>query len=94
MNGEKIIKPVGDLLGEEVEIFKDNIRNVLDSKPDKLIIDMGEVEVIDSTGIGVLVASKNSAAEKNCEVILKDVNTDIMKMFRIMRLNEHFKFKG
>ncbi len=92
MGSEIVLTAGGDLISSEVESFKDEILENLAQKPQRLILDMGKVKVIDSSGIGMLIAAKNSASKYKCELVLKDMNADIIKMFKIMRLTEHFVF--
>ncbi len=94
MNDVVIISAKSDLIGVEVECFKKQIVEVLAENPKKMILDLSNIAVIDSSGIGTLVAAKNSAANTNCEVVLKGVSDDIFKMFKIMRLTEHFVFEN
>ncbi len=94
MDSEIILTAKGDLISSEVEAYKEEILETLAGNPQRLILDMGKVKVIDSSGIGMLIAAKNSASKSKCELVLKDLNADILKMFKIMRLTEHFVFIG
>ena len=92
MNNDTVIVAQTDMISSEVEYFKKKIFAEFTSSPQRVILDLQKVRVIDSSGIGMLIAANNSAAKVNCEMVLKSVNQDIMKMFKIMRLTDHFSF--
>jgi len=60
----------------------------------ELTLDMEEVNVIDSTGIGFIIRLQNSLKEKGGALKLCSVNEDIVKMMKIMRLDNHFTIEG
>ncbi len=88
------VMPEKDLIGSEVDQFKQKIVNTLSNKPEKLLLNLSKVKVIDSSGIGTLIAAKNSAVGIGCDIVIRGVSADIMKMFKIMRLTDHFVFEG
>jgi anti-sigma B factor antagonist len=67
------------------------MQQMIDSGVTNLIVDMREVELVDSTGIGVLIGIQNNLKLKNGTLKLINVSDDIQKMFRIMRLDKHIE---
>ena len=55
-----------------------------------LIIDLGGLDFIDSTGIGALVAIHNDATERGVELRLDDVPDVALRVLSITGLSEHF----
>jgi anti-anti-sigma factor len=56
----------------------------------ELIIDLSAVDIVDSAGIGCLVAAHNSLLQKGGRLVVENVSDDIFDLFRSMRLNRHF----
>jgi anti-anti-sigma factor len=60
----------------------------------QITIDLESAEVIDSSGIGILVATYNELQNMNGNLAVINANENIMKMLRIMRLDTHFSISG
>jgi len=89
--GDKVvIKPGRDIVASAVDEFRAEIVAILGQGVAGLVIDMGGVEMIDSVGIGLLIAAHNSLAKKNAVLELRNVSADIQGLFRTMRLEKHF----
>jgi len=89
--GDKVvIKPGRDIVASAVDEFRGEIVSILEQGAAGLVIDMGGVEMIDSVGIGLLIAAHNSLAKKNAVLELRNVSADIQSLFRTMRLERHF----
>jgi anti-anti-sigma factor len=89
-NGEIRIRPGGDIVASMARDFKKELLSLLDSKPTDLIIDLEGVEMIDSVGLGVLIATYNSIRETGGKLVLINSTAEICKLFKSMRLDKHF----
>lgn len=83
----------------EIDLFNSNdmkskLLSLLGEKQANLIIDCKNLEYIDSTALGALVAVLKNAKEYGCDVILKDVRPNIEKLFRITNLDKVFGLDG
>jgi anti-anti-sigma factor len=85
-----VITPSGNILAAGIESFRHELDGLLMEGVKDLSIDFCHVELIDSTGIGSLVAIHNQVKQISGSLTLINVSADIHKMFRIMRLNKHF----
>ena len=79
----------------EVDVYtapalRDRIADLLDSGQQRLVIDLGGVEFLDSTGLGVLVAGLNRAREVGGSLSLVCPQERVLKLFRITGLDEVF----
>jgi anti-sigma B factor antagonist len=79
----------------EVDVYtapslRDRIAELLDGGKRKLVIDLGGVEFLDSTGLGVLVAGLNRAREVGGSLSLVCPQERVLKLFRITGLDEVF----
>jgi len=88
-DGVTIIEPEGDITAP-VDELKEEIKSEVENS-DQVVFDMKNVELIDSKGIGLLIASHNSLKKEDKKLRLKNVNEDITKLMETMRLDKHFE---
>ncbi len=83
-----------DITGDKTNELKDLILAEINAEISDVQMDMKECDMIDSTGIGVLILTQNNLkpASKKLEII--NLSEDMIKMFRIMRLDKHFTISG
>jgi anti-sigma B factor antagonist len=79
----------------EVDVYtapalRDRVTDLLDAGQQLLVIDLGGVEFLDSTGLGVLVAGLNRAREVGGSLALVCPQERVLKLFRITGLDEVF----
>ncbi len=79
----------------EVDVYtapalRDRIADLLDSGQHQLVIDLGGVEFLDSTGLGVLVAGLNRVRSHDGSLALVCNQERILKIFRITGLTKVF----
>ena len=87
----KEIKIESDITVSSIDNLHRIVDDLLENGVVNITMDFSSVNVIDSTGIGFLIRVQNSLKEKNGVLSLKNVNDDIEKMIKIMRLDNHFK---
>ncbi len=93
-SGEAIICPETDIAGGEVQKFRGEILELINEKLQKVTVDFSKVEIIDSSGIGVFISAQNTLKKQNGILKVVNVSPDILKMFKIMRLDKHFDVSG
>jgi anti-anti-sigma factor len=59
-----------------------------------LILDLTGVQMIDSLGIGLLISAHNTLSKEGKQLALINANTNILGLFRSMRLDQHFSITG
>ncbi len=84
------IKPEKDIVASTCGEFKTELIALVHNEMTELVIDFEDVEMVDSSGISVIIAAYNSVGKVGGK--LKIVNTphDVYKLLRTMRLNDHF----
>jgi serine/threonine-protein kinase RsbW len=89
--GDKVIvKPEKDMVASVVSSMKAELKQVLDDGAVKMAIDMSKVKMMDSMGIGLLIAAHNSLDKVGGQLELLNVSADILKLLKNMRLDKHF----
>lgn len=70
-------------------LFKDRMREVTREAPSRVILDLGTVAFIDSSGLGAVVAAMKSL-EGNRRLELAGLTPTVAKVFRLTRLDSVF----
>jgi anti-anti-sigma factor len=78
----------GDLTASGVPDLKAALQKALEDGALEVEFDLSKASVIDSTGIGILIAAYNSLAKRNGTVRLIIGSDDIFRMFQSMRLEK------
>lgn len=78
----------GDLTATIVPDLKTALMEALETGVEEVEFDLSKATVIDSTGIGILIASYNSLVKRNGIVRLILGSDDIFRMLQSMRLEK------
>lgn len=90
--GEKtIIKPVMSIVASMANDFKKELQTVINESEGKLVIDLQGVDMVDSVGLGVIIATHNTLTQKSRTLKVINVSNDIYALFSTMRLNRRFQ---
>jgi len=90
-NGNQVVvKPGQDIVASMANEFRAELHALVQDLPPELIVDLTKVEMVDSVGIGVLIATHNSLNKSGGALKVTNVNKDIHKLFNTMRLDRHF----
>ncbi|MGR3492046.1 MAG: STAS domain-containing protein [Shimia sp.] len=88
--GARIVKVHDARIDAAVAIrFKDEMRAVSVGAPGRVVLDLGEVAFIDSSGLGAVVAAKKVLAPDN-ELELASLTPLVDKVFRLTRMDRVF----
>ena len=73
-------------LGKESNWFRERVKGVLGDGKKKIILNMANVEYIDSAGLGILVAAHVSAKKQGAALHLSSLGTKFHDMLQLTRL--------
>lgn len=73
--------------------FKRQLLDVVDAGHDRIALDLSEVEFIDSSGIGAIVAAFKSLGGRG-ELIIVGARPAVQNLFRLTRLDKVFRMYG
>lgn len=85
-----IVRPGRDIVSSMVKEFREELRAIVNRRDVLLTLDLEGVKLIDSMGLGVLIATHNSLAKRNARLELIHISSDILKLLKNMRLDRHF----
>jgi len=86
-----VVKPDQDIVSAMSEAFKSELLSLLNKGFKELDIDMSEIEMIDSIGLGVLIATHNSLIKTGGKLMVSHVSDEIYDLFKTMSLDRHFE---
>jgi len=72
-------------LGQESIQLRNKLKTALSDKP-RLVLDMANVDYIDSSGLGTLVAGFTIAANQGVHIVLANINDRLQEQLSITRL--------
>ncbi|MBN2706803.1 MAG: STAS domain-containing protein [Deltaproteobacteria bacterium] len=77
----------GDLTSETLNDFRDSIQAEINAGGRDFVIDFRNTVVIDSMGIGCLVATYNTLKQEGGSISLRNLPDNLKEVFQIMRLD-------
>jgi anti-sigma B factor antagonist len=91
-NGVVTMKPGIDIVASQCASLKQEFVEIINSGEKKIVIDLSATEMIDSSGIGLLISIRNSLANYGGgEIELLNLSEDLKQLFKVMKLDNHFK---
>ncbi len=91
----KTIKLNEDIVASNAEKIRKKFQAVIETEDIKeLTVDFADVKMIDSLGIGVIIATHNSINTKEGVFSIINADDNIYKLFKTMRLDSHFSVNG
>ncbi len=85
-----IVKPGKDIVASMADELRTELHSLVQESPKEIIIDLTGVEMVDSVGIGILIATHNSLNNAEGQLKVINVDKDIYSLFTTMRLDRHF----
>lgn len=94
-NGDTVVvTPEKNIVESQSKEFKQELSNLIKDGAKKIVIDMQNVEMVDSSGISIFIAAQNSLKELSGVLELINVSGNICKLLKLTRLDKHFTVKG
>jgi anti-anti-sigma factor len=70
------------------------MREIVAEGVEELVIDLAGVQMVDSSGIGLLISAFNSQRKVGGRLAVIHASTEILELFRTMRMHQHFSVSG
>ena len=93
-NGISIISLQGKIMGgPEAGQINDHINTLLDSGKKDIIVDLEEVEWMNSSGLGILIGIVTTLKNSNGRLVLVNVSERIENLLKITKLQDVFSIE-
>jgi anti-sigma B factor antagonist len=79
------------VLGDETELFRDSIKNSLAGGKKSILLNLGEVAFIDSSGIGELVSASLAFRREGGDLKLLNLTKKVHDVVQIVKLGSMFE---
>ncbi len=85
-----ILSPVGEIDLGRAPSFREHLFSAQQSRPQRLIIDLGQVPYMDSSGVATLVEAMQTARRNGSKLVLCNLQDRVRSIFEIARLDTVF----
>lgn len=92
-HGGTIVLRLGGMLkvGETVREFEERLKQIASERTGSLVLDLTDVEYMDSTTLGVLVGALHRLKSENRELVLVNPRERIASLLRVAKLDSLFE---
>ena len=84
----------GDLTASRVPAWQATLKRELEQPLDELVFDFADTSMLDSSGIGLLIATYNSATRKGARFRIENASAPILQLLGSMRLVNRLHVTG
>lgn len=88
-----IVKPATDIVASMANEFKAELQSLVNETEVGITLDLTGVEMVDSVGIGIIIATHNSLNRDGRKLKVTQIPKDIFSLFSTMRLDRHFEME-
>jgi stage II sporulation protein AA (anti-sigma F factor antagonist) len=88
-----ILELAGELDLESAAELDRQLEEVAAASPGRLLIDLGGLEFMDSTGLAVMVRAQRSARDNGHRLALRPGPTQVQRLFELTGVLERFAFE-
>lgn len=86
-----VMEVEGRLDASTASAFKDNIRTLVESGQVRFVVDLANLHLLDSSGLGVLVSTLRLAGQAGGDVKIARLTPELKSLFALTRLNKVFE---
>lgn len=95
LKGEQgLVKLTGDLTAIQVPDLQIALKEMLDKGAREFVFDLASTSMLDSSGMGLLIAAANSLAPNAGKVRVTNACPDIFRLLKSMRLTARLNVSG
>jgi len=82
-----VLQPTGRLNMVAAPAFKDLVEETVAAGQVRIVVDLGEVTFIDSSGLGALIAGLKTARQAGGDLRIADIPEQVMTVLRLTNLD-------
>jgi len=89
------VRPAGDaIVAATIGELRSELRAVLEQGARELVLDLADIRMVDSSGLGLLMAAHNSVSRAGGRLAVIHASAELVELFQAMRLHQHFSVSG
>jgi anti-anti-sigma factor len=89
-----VVEPAGDMVALTASELRPVLRQLVQEGVRDLVVDLCRVTMMDSSGLGLLIATHNSLRKVGGVLAVVHASDDVLELFRSMRIQQHFSVNG
>lgn len=94
-DNKTVIRPAGeDIVASSAPEIRSKMRGAVEDGVREIVLDLVNVRMVDSVGIGLLIAAHNSLRKLGGQLAVVHASKDVLDLFRMMRIHQHFSVSG
>ncbi|HEG44220.1 MAG TPA: anti-sigma factor antagonist [Phycisphaerales bacterium] len=88
-----IVKPIGNIVASMASDFRFELLGLIEDGATQLTVNLKGVRMVDSDGIGALIAAHKALAKNGGKLTIANPSDDIREFFSLMHLDKQFTIK-
>ena len=94
-DNKAVVQPSGDtMVAATIPELRLKMRDIVGDGVRDLVIDLSGIRMVDSSGLGLLIAAHNSLSKVGGQLAVIHASNDLLELFRSMRMHQHFTVSG
>jgi anti-sigma B factor antagonist len=94
-DNKAVIRPAGEsIVAATIPELRAKMRGVIEDGVRELVVDLTDVRMVDSSGIGLLISAFNSLRKVGGQLAVIHASAEILELFQSMRMHQHFSVSG
>jgi anti-sigma B factor antagonist len=89
-----VLTPETDIVASNAQELRTTLCECIAGGQYHIVIDLQHVAMVDSSGLGVFIATHNSVKAQGGAFRVVNVSPDILRLLQVMRLDQHFAVEG
>lgn len=85
--GVAVVRPAGAIDATTAAVLREHLHSLVHAGRVRLVVDLSAVDVVDSTGIGVLISGLKAARKNGGDLRVAKPNEWVTKMFELTSLS-------
>lgn len=90
---QTIVKPNGNIVASMASDFRFELLGLIKDGATQLTVNLKGVKMVDSDGIGALIAAHKALAKNGGKLTIVNPSDDVREFFRLMHLDKQFTIK-
>jgi anti-anti-sigma factor len=90
-----VVRPSGNhIVAASIPELRSQMRGMVEEGVRDLVVDLDGVNMVDSSGIGLLISAYNSLRKVGGRLAVIHASAELLELFQSMRLHQHFSVSG
>lgn len=94
-DNKTVVRPAGDnIVAATIPELRSKMREIVEQGVQELVVDLTDVQMVDSSGIGLLISAYNSLRKVGGSLAVIHASAELLELFQTMRMHQHFSVSG